>query len=610
VVNDRIYEYPRTGHSATLLANGQVLVAGGHNGVSQVNSAELYDPTTGTWSTTGSFSQARSGHTAFLLNSGKVLIAAGSATGSGDTFGQSSADLYDPVLGTWSQTGSLAIARMNQVGLLLADGRGLVCGGQPRGVTLDNFSSCETYDPALGTWSQTGPMALGRRGDFTLTLLPSGKVLVAGGTANWTAIATNRAELFDPVTRTWSPTAPLPTARAGHTATLLDNGTVLVAAGNVHPLDFGSGTYVNTVLIFDPEAQTWSQSTATLAQARGFHLDVRLDRRVLLVGGTNGTVTLPTAEIFVPGGPINKPDTDRDGVPDELDNCPGVPNPNQLDSNLNGIGDACEPPDLDHSTAAFLQALINGSTTVEPQLLPVVAEPTLTNQLVRIVAFRVAAGLTPSATTLIANLVDSLVEVGLVSPSGASALQNAVLQQVLPTLTSLGPATLWIGLKNSDDQGTQFDLRAEVYIKGKLVSAGETRCITGVTRNPDQAKQIAVPFGAISEGTFNSGDTLSVKILTRIGTNTNGTKYSLPGGSHNNAVGLRLYYDAVSRSSRFGTQINSNSPTDTFLHSGGNDFLDNKAPSATSAKFKDSPAVNFNNGNPWQAIGTWSMTLP
>jgi hypothetical protein len=121
------------------------------------------------------------------------------------------------------------------------------------------------------------------------------------------------------------------------------------------------------------------------------------------------------------------------------------------------------------------------------------------------------------------------------------------------TLTSLNPATLWIGLKNSDDQGTQFDLRAEVYKNGTPVpvAAGQTLCITGVTRNPDQAKQVTVSFSPFTPAGVASGGTLSLKILTRIGTNANGTKCSGPGGSHNNAVGLRLYYDAGSRPSRF-----------------------------------------------------------
>ena len=127
----------------------------------------------------------------------------------------------------------------------------------------------------------------------------------------------------------------------------------------------------------------------------------------------------------------------------------------------------------------------------------------------------------------------------------------AIVPGSLRQLASLAPGSLWVGLKNSDDQGTQFDLRAEVYVGNTLVSAGVTRCVTGVTRNPSNAKQVAVSFGAISGGVLESGDIVSLKVSTRIGTNPDDTK--CPG--HNNAVGLRLYYDAVSRPSGFGATI-------------------------------------------------------
>jgi hypothetical protein len=171
-------------------------------------------------------------------------------------------------------------------------------------------------------------------------------------------------------------------------------------------------------------------------------------------------------------------------------------------------------------------------------------------------------------------------------------------------LASLAPAILWISLKNSDDQGTQFDLRTEVYINKTLVSTGITRCITGVTRNPTRAKDVAVSFGPITGGAFETIDTLSLKVLTRIGTNPDGSQ--CPG--HNNAVGLRLYYDAVSRPSRFGAEIAPDPLTDFFLHADA--FLDDMAPTATAPQFQDSSRLNFSGGNPWRETGTWSMTLP
>jgi hypothetical protein len=121
-------------------------------------------------------------------------------------------------------------------------------------------------------------------------------------------------------------------------------------------------------------------------------------------------------------------------------------------------------------------------------------------------------------------------------------------------LASLGDLSAWLGLKNSDDIGTQFDLRAEVYKNTALVAVGETRCITGITRNPSLAKEVAVSFAPFAPVDFDgAADVLKLRVLTRIGTNSDGTKCAGPGGSHNNAVGLRLYFDQVNRDSQFAT---------------------------------------------------------
>jgi hypothetical protein len=116
------------------------------------------------------------------------------------------------------------------------------------------------------------------------------------------------------------------------------------------------------------------------------------------------------------------------------------------------------------------------------------------------------------------------------------------------TLTALSDLHVWLGLKNSDDIGTRFDLRAEVLRNGTLVASGETYCITGVTRNPSLAKEVTVSFGSASNGTFAATDVLSLKVLTRIG--TTGGAFC---GGHSSAVGLRLYFDATTRPSRFDT---------------------------------------------------------
>ncbi len=191
-----------------------------------------------------------------------------------------------------------------------------------------------------------------------------------------------------------------------------------------------------------------------------------------------------------------------------------------------------------------------------------------------------------------------------------------------PPLGGLSPVHAWVGLKNNDDQGTRFDLQAELLQNGNVVARGLTRCVNGVTRNPSLATEVVVnwdPFGPVAVGPT---DTFALRISTRIGTNPDETKcVPGPGGSHNSAVGLRVYYDATSRPSRFDTTVGLAASVDEYLHSNGsactsapsvgatNLYFDGLAPTtATAAKCKDSGTVNFAGGNPWKVIGSWNGT--
>jgi hypothetical protein len=129
---------------------------------------------------------------------------------------------------------------------------------------------------------------------------------------------------------------------------------------------------------------------------------------------------------------------------------------------------------------------------------------------------------------------------------------NAAPSAGSQSVIELGDVHAWLGLKNSDDQGTQFDLRAEIYVNDTLRASGTTRCITGLTRNASLAKEATVAFGSFPEFALAASDVLKLKVLTRIGTNPDDSKCSGPGGSHNNAVGLRVYFDSVTRPARFG----------------------------------------------------------
>jgi hypothetical protein len=146
----------RSAHTATLLPNGKVLAAGGAGNESDLTSAELYDPASGTWATTGSLPGARSDHTATLLANGKVLVAGG--IGPRATSSLASAHLYDPATGTWTSTGRLATARYGHTATLLPSGKVLVAGGYGDG-SGNRLASAELYDPASGTWPTTGHLA-------------------------------------------------------------------------------------------------------------------------------------------------------------------------------------------------------------------------------------------------------------------------------------------------------------------------------------------------------------------------------------------------------------------------------------------------------------------
>ena len=277
----------RASHTATLLANGMVLVAGGTgtNG-SPTNSAELYDPTSGTWTTTGSMNYARYLHTATLLTNGKVLVAGGETNGS-----LASAELYDPVAGTWTITGSMSYARYFHTATLLSNGIVLVAGGYANGNYL---ASAELYDPANGTWTNTGSLNSGRYRHM-MTLLPNGTVLVAGG-YGLTGYP-SKAELYDPINGTWSYTGAMRASCESATATLLPNGQVLVAGGL-------NSSALTTSELYNPVNNTWT-NTGSMNTRRYLHTATLLPNgKVLVAGGYNGGIPISgttSAEVYDPG---------------------------------------------------------------------------------------------------------------------------------------------------------------------------------------------------------------------------------------------------------------------------------------------------------------------
>jgi len=215
---------PRFGHVAALLLDGRILVAGGYGSNKILASAELYDPATGRFSPTGAMSAPRAAITAVRLADGRVLVAGGDSPGA-----LASAELYDPRTGTFSPTGSMSSPRGYNTATLLPDGRVLAAGGRDGSDSGNSALSAELYDPATGTFSPTGPLTNGHA-RHTATLLADGRVLIAAGDAAG-FVQTTSAELYDPATGTFSTTGSMTTARVLHAATLLDDGRVLITGG-------------------------------------------------------------------------------------------------------------------------------------------------------------------------------------------------------------------------------------------------------------------------------------------------------------------------------------------------------------------------------------------
>jgi hypothetical protein len=266
---------------AASLPDGRILVAGG-------GLADIYDPQSGMFVSAGSTVKWRDKETATPLLDGRVLFAGGydlSGSPNGNYVYLSSAELYDPATGKWLPTGSMKTARENAQAVRLTDGRVLVAGGDQGDAAqeVQILSSAELYDPATGRFTPIGSMGTARTG-FTATLLPDGRVLVAGGFTGEDTLST--AELYDPAAGTFTPTGSMSEGRYEHAAALLRDGRVLVVGGTVDP----------SAEIYDPSSGEFT-STGSLSRVRGQPLAVRLvDGRVLVFGGTDDN----SAELYWP----------------------------------------------------------------------------------------------------------------------------------------------------------------------------------------------------------------------------------------------------------------------------------------------------------------------
>lgn len=241
----------RAAHTATLLSNGKVLVAGGFAGdKNSLASAEVFDSKTNTFSSAGNMNFTRAGHSATVLPDGKVLIAGGYNGNYLD-----SAEIYDANTGKFTPTGKMTLPRSGHIAVLLANGKVLLAGGVGAGWTF--LADAEIYDPASNTFTKTQNMTTARE-SHTATLLKDGNVLITGGHQGRRSAITiyASAEIYNPTNGTFTATANLTVKRHKHDATLLNDGTVLIVGGSDERDSRGAYT---TTEIYNPKTKTFAK---------------------------------------------------------------------------------------------------------------------------------------------------------------------------------------------------------------------------------------------------------------------------------------------------------------------------------------------------------------
>ncbi len=293
----------RAGHTATLLADGNVLIVGGGDA-----NAEFFDPSSGTFAPAGTMTTPRYGAQATLLANGKVLITGGFGPGTSQLPVLSSAELYDPQSRSFTATGSMSVPRVRHTATLLVDGRVLITGGiDSHGGGGAAANTAELYDPSTGSFVLSSSMAT-ERADHTATLLDSGKVLIVGGWNGHAADSSDDppwdpllAELFEPVSGKFEYTGTMSTTRIGHSAIRLVSGKVLVLGGvpsvqNIH-FQLPDPQYAE---VYDPAGGTFASAGDFAISRTGYSATLLTNGLVLIAGGAQGNVAVTWAELLDP----------------------------------------------------------------------------------------------------------------------------------------------------------------------------------------------------------------------------------------------------------------------------------------------------------------------
>jgi hypothetical protein len=299
---------PRALQAAVALHDGRILICGGTSDANVggvLDSAEIFDPIAGTFTPTGSMTAARQGHTATVLPHGEVLVTGGQKN-IGFRAALASAEIYDPNSGSFRAVGSMSQAREGHTATLLRDGRVLIAGGSSNGITTT--STAEVYNPRTGSFTTVSPMNVPREA-HTATLLKNGKVLIAGGGRGGMPggyIVYANGEIFDPANNTFSMIpAHMVVDRVGQAAALLDDGRVLIAGGKSGKVlsPFGGRNLfslapLKTAEVFDPETSSF-RAVGPMQATHYLGIATKLETGMVLVsGGWNSYGTIIGGQRF------------------------------------------------------------------------------------------------------------------------------------------------------------------------------------------------------------------------------------------------------------------------------------------------------------------------
>lgn len=289
----------RNNASSVVLPVGSAMVIGGCSGNCQSStlaSAEIYNATTRAWTSTGSMSTARAYFGAAMLSTGKILVAGGctSFNANGCAAVTAKAEIYDPSTGKFSATGSLAVARASFGIAALANGKVLIAGGET--AAADGLSSSEIYDPSTGKFTLTGKLNVAR-GEHKAILLSTGNVLVVGGVDS-TGASTLKTETYNPSTGKWTLSGNLNNSRVDFGMAMLSSGNVLISGGTKVTLT--TNTVLSSAESYNPSTGVWTK-TGSLKNARTGHTSTRLNSGLVLdASGSGSTQDLTSAEVYTP----------------------------------------------------------------------------------------------------------------------------------------------------------------------------------------------------------------------------------------------------------------------------------------------------------------------